>query len=563
LKKAVPFKPQTDDFYQRALDKFDAGDFLGSLELLRHAHSQIKQRYSNDDLAIRFEIAETLSYMDLFEESNRELFKLTAFDYALDEVFYGLVKNYAMMEMPEQAAYYLDYAIENEILMPEDGFESLDFEFGAAPEIERLRLVKPEEHTQTLYAARQLMGARDLVIAKQLLLGVPDTSPQFSSVSNYLALIEASEGNNQKALEHCEDALKVDPLDVCALTTRILALDMEGESAKAYKEITELDLLGITDFPDIAKIAICSCQIGNVDIAYKYLKMCIPHAPYDKELMVLFILAAANAGHFREAKDMAVALRTVYPIDSVIEYYARQVDLLDGRNGNFTLVPELPKEERRNHLLALENYFAKKATAPLGIKIMHDESLRRAVTWGLYCSDLELSSRIAGQLASVKTPYYHMARELLLDPDFSIVPKKEIFLTLLKNEDGKTIQMVVAHQLHWYKPTIPKVTKNAAIKDAYYNVYSALAFVSTDFDRKLNTWYKKLVEGLRGYSGEISPRAFAALLAFKSRATKIFSKIPYTCEIFNCPQEEFMPLYTHYEKWAKTSSVKKTVVQKK
>jgi len=542
--KIKKFSQDAEYYYEKALDKSDNGDYVGCLEFLRRAQNLAGAPYCDDDLALRVEIADTYAFMGLYEESNREYYRLTAFDYALDEVYYGIIKNYAMLEMPEQAAYYLNFAVKSGILLPEDGFEPIDFSFLKDIEPPRIRLVKKDDNAHIVQAARQLLSSFDTVFARKVLETVPESSEQYAEASNYLALIEISDGNVEEGLKVCERLLADDPADLYALTTKILALALCERKAEAFAALAALDAVGFNTWPETAKVALCAAQIGATATAYKYLLRSLTFMPYDRELLLLHALAAANLGKIREAKDAAVRLQTIYPQDAAARYYAREIDKAQEGAACFELVPALPKEEcaRLGDILerALEN--AGGGAAKFVREMEKNEELNEAVSWGLYYSSalgVALGRTLARDPAG-----YSMVRELLVDPDFPVIPKKAIFAELLQDEKLREIQMSVHHQIQWYRPNIPKEARNKSLLNAYRKVYSALAFIDSDFDRKLNIWFKKLVEGYKKANvTEFSENAVAAVLAYKSRINKIFAQIPHACEVFGCTEEEFMLYY--------------------
>ncbi|MCL2796434.1 MAG: hypothetical protein FWD58_00025 [Firmicutes bacterium] len=595
MKKLKQFTREAEYYYQKAIDKADAGDYIGSLEFLRRAQRLSDDPYGDDDLSIRLEIAAIYSEMGLFPESNREYYFLTAFDYGLDEVYYGLVKNYALMEMPEQAAYYLNFAVEAGILLPEDGFEPIDLgllkKSGDDP-APHLRLLKKDDARHAVQAAKQLLCSADTEFARRILLSVPQSSAQFNEASNYLALIEIGEGNVEEGLAVCNRVLESEPQNLYALSTRILALEMDGRKAEARAAIAALDVLDFDGWPETARVALCAAQVGAQGMAYKYLRRALGFMPYDRELLLLLVLAAANLGKFSEAKDAAVILQTLYPSDITVRHYAREIDKAMGvteseelgvrseerwmgrekcttrnaqrtfldESGNhssnhsspltphsslfFEMIPELPKAEAKRFGELIEKTLERvSGTGKLVRAMEKDELLAEAVQWGITPGNVY--SLALGRALSRDPEGYPIVRELLLDPDYPIIPKKEMFLELLRCERVREIQMTVNHQIHWYRPAVPaKGYRNLTMLAAYRKVYSALAFIDSGFDRKLNFWYKKVSESLEAAGvTECNENAAAAVLAYKSHINKIFSLIPYACEVFNCSEEEFMVLY--------------------
>ena len=542
--KLKKFIQDADYYYQKAFDKSDAGDLIGCLEFLRRAQSFSGDPYCNENLAIRLEIAAIYAELGLYEESNREYYSLAAVDYALDEVYYGLIKNYAMLDMPEQAAHYLSFGIETGALLPEDDIESIDLGFLKKNEAPHIRLVKENDCTHTVRAARQLLCSSDTEFARKLLKTVSESSEQYNEASNYLALIEIGEGNVEEGIRLCDRVLENEPLNLYALTTRVLAFELGERKADARSAVAALDALDFNEWPDTAKVALCAAQIGDAEIAYKYLLRSLAFAPYDRELLLLHVLTSANLGKRREAKDAAVTLQALYPTDVTVRYYAREIDKASPAPTFFGLVPELPKDEckKLGEILeqAVETYGV---TGKLFRAMQKNGELNEAVLWGLTLGNT-LSATLARILARDPAGYSTVT-ELLVDPDYSIISKKEIFFELLCGERVREIPMTVNHQLQWYRPHIPaKGTCHKTLLRAYRRVYSTLVFIDSGFDRRLNQWFKKISGGFKTTGTiEFSENAVAAVLAYKSRINKIFALIPHACEVFGCTEEEFMVFY--------------------
>ncbi|MCL2062631.1 MAG: hypothetical protein FWH03_08440 [Firmicutes bacterium] len=536
MSKIIHLSTDAEYYYEKAIQKSDANDYVGCLELLRRAAQFVKEPYGEDGLSIRLEIADTYSFMELYEESNREYFKLTAFDYALDEVYYGIVKNFVLMSMPEEAAHFLNFAVDAGILSPEDGFDPPDLGMLTKPvPSDNIRLVKSDNGAYALSIAKQLLNGKDTQFARQMLQSVSEKSELYAEAINLLAFIEISEGKTETGLVLCEKALALNPNDIYALTARIMALDLSGKRAKAAAYLDELDAIGLEEWPDIAKIALCACQINANETAFKYLAKCMRHAPFDRSIGILYGIAAANEGEIRTAKHKFVQLQIIYPRDAAVRYFARKTDMLNGKKANFVLNPELPDEVIQDFSKLLDKQLASITNAvQLNEKMRQDDNFFDAAEWGLYGTEsaaFPYAAKIGGILA-LSNSGNALVRDILLDPEYPIVPKKEIFTQLLKSGKQRVIALSTGDDIRYFRPAPPKEIKTPSLLEAYWRVYSALAFIDMGFDRKLNLWFRKLALALKGVRN-INIDAAAAVLAYKSRINKIFNTQEAVCEVFN------------------------------
>jgi thiamine pyrophosphokinase len=87
-----------------------------------------------------------------------------------------------------------------------------------------------------------------------------------------------------------------------------------------------------------------------------------------------------------------------------------------------------------------------------------------------------------------------------------------------------------------------------------------MAFIRTDFEKKLNAVFKKAATALldSGLKGRINDKAVAAVTAFESKLHDIFSLKAACCEIFGCTEAEFDRYYDKIKKYNKIERTKKT-----
>jgi len=549
MKKIQHLSLDYNYYVDKAIDKANALDFLGSLELLRHAQQFTGGRYTDDDYAVRLEVADSLADMGLFNESNKEFFKVIAGDIFLEEAFYGIIKNYALLEMPEQSSYFLRLGTTKRILLADADLDSetLDFFDDLQEELVHLnsnskpfKLLKGDDNTHTLAVARTLLGAHDIEFARQVLLTVPKTSAQHLEASNYLALIELSEGKGAKGLELCRDILSKNPSDVYALTTEIIALDMQNNLVELEKKVRALDALNVDDISAITKIALCFCQINYSVLAHKYLSKSLEVLPYDKELLLLHLLASINIANYKTAKETAVKLRAIYPDDAVVLNYAR--GLVDSINASaqYNLLPDLPKPKRIEYARLLDKHVnASESPDDFLKQVQKNEELQEAVSYALQCDNEAIAAQIGTYIAIAKRGTMYV-KNILVDPDYSLPVKKEILITYLRSRDvAKREALVVNNQLHWLNNKIPKEIVRPEIKSAYWHVYGTLACMGLGDDvKKFNSTAKKINKALAELE-KLEPSAIAALLAHKAELHKIFEKPTHACEVFAAKEEVF------------------------
>jgi len=600
MKNIIKLDNSPDFYLRRAQDKADSGDYIGALELLRTAESKIESPYSKKDKEIRIEIADVLSSLGLYEESNREYFKLMAHDddvceslsndavedmfacTARDEqeecldcgkcddllhdifdkeieddaedfvndVLIGIIRNYAMMEQYAYAEYYIKTGVEKGDMW-KDSLMREELDFLRAPKgspEQTIKLLKKDDRTLVLSEAKELLSLGDTAAAKEILIEIPKSSPQYVEGANYLALIAISDGEIDQGIALAREVLDSAEDDVYALTTLIVGLHMAKQSEELAQRVLELDALDIDEWPTVAKVALCFCQIGNQSLAHKYLSKAIQYTPSDKEILLLHVLTSANLEKFSQAKSSMIMLQAIYADDAVVAYYAKELDKCIKSPFTFELIPELPKEIRRRWAQMLDKAALKctdldnmKNLSNAFIKLIEKSpELEMAVRYALNHENESIASQMCGLLANSPRSFILM-REMLIDPYYPVIPKKEIFINVIAyaNDTQRAIPLNIHHRVKWFHPKMPKTIKDARMRTAYWLVYTTMAFLDDFNDGKLNAWVSKFHKVLtKDTAQEYTSGAIAAALAVKSGAHAIFRDIESMAKLFESTTEK-------------------------
>ena len=387
--------------------------------------------------------------------------------------------------------------------------------------------------------AKQLIASHDTEFAKQMLGSIPPHSKNYVDASNFLALIEIGNGNIEKGIKHCDDVLEINPDDVSALTAKIIAADMQGNMTEVEELTCRLLDLDISELSDMNKIAMCMAEINDSAFTAKYCDRILRESPYERNILLLGALAHANLGNRARAKSLIVSLCSVFRYDYTAKYYARIIDMHDGETP-LPLTVIMDSAEKHRRIERIEKALSK-AVNPIDFVRAYedDEELFDAVMWSVY-EEGDATAVKVGKTVSRTRRGFPFARRILLNPDCSVVLKKAVFLQLFKTGSVFRVAMVNNDRMQTFHPILPKVTRRAELVDAYWQVYSALAFIETGYDKKLNEWYRKAVQTLDKEKDKLNPNAVAALIAYKSQINKIFALDTYCCEVFDCDYRDFV-----------------------
>jgi len=547
-------------YIEMAHAKLKKEDYLGALQMYRHALNFVDKKDLEKQIDIKLEICETLHDLELYEASNREYLKLFVHKIYLDAIIFGIIKNYISMNNYEAAKEFYELAEELEIIetnqdlssygIDEQGFESEGLCDDCAANRD-FDLLKPNDNSKEVSVARSLVSNQQMDLARDILKKIPVTSEQYHEALNYLALIEISESFPQKGLKIARKVLEESPSDMYALTTEVIALDMLGIIDERDEKIKKLDELDISEWPEVTKVALCFAQIENCELAIKYLERSLESMPFDRELLLLYAMCNANVYKFSKAKDAIHKILSCFPDDAVALYYASdfadKVDVVDAKKKKstskklaYSIIPDVPKMIRIEFGNLMQDACTSKTPREFCELIEKDFKFYMAVLYGLFNESeqhaINLGEIIAKGTASSKSV---LANKLLVDPYFPLVAKKYTLLAMIKSTRKQPIEveMLVEDTLLLLCPEIPKTLVNKKLFDAYWEVYVTLAcmdeliFLEDDLFEVAKKLGKKI-----SVDQKFSQRTLAAYLLTKT--SKEFSK-EYACELFRASKQSY------------------------
>ncbi|MCL2847315.1 MAG: hypothetical protein FWE13_01005 [Firmicutes bacterium] len=544
--KITKFSIDTDYFFKKALEKSENGDLVGALELLRHLQNNILYKPKIDkDVDIRLEIADVFMQMGLINEAFRELLKLSGLDYYLDEVFFGLIKCSTLKENPLHASYYIKLGLEKGYFDDEDDEDSFDLNFlqeMIRPYPKRkFEVLSPQDNSRIVDMAKNLLYSMDTALAREMLTNIPSDSHQYIEAMNYLAVLEISEGRASEGIALCDKILALKLDDIYAITTKIAGLHYLKRYAERDELIGYLDEFDIDTWADVSKIALMFCQINNSSLAFKYLERCLKFMPYEREFLVLKMLASANLGNKKIAKDTAVLLLNIYPDDSVALYYAKDIDIADSDKA-YNLIPELPQHIRMLYSKLLDDSFIRaESSNDFVAEIQNNPQLKQAAKYAMQTNNSAIAGKLGAFLASSSNGI-ELVRDYLSDINFPVGAKKEIFVSLVKKVVSKKLHIILGHQILWHKIKVPTNIKDSMLKNAYAEVYGTMLFLTELEPKKLIKEANAMLAVLEKNGITVidfNDNAVASVLAKRVSNHKLFSTTNSICDVFGITVEEF------------------------
>lgn len=541
MAKITKFKHTLETYYDLGIEKGDAGDYIGCLDMLLSAKKNIVNFQTEMAFDISLELAETYAKMGLYEKSNAYYLNMLNYDYCLNETLFGLIRNYLLLDMQQAALFYIQFGLKEKIFDEEDDIETLLSEF--TPQ-KRLRLVNNDDGEYVLQVAKQLMNNNDTEYSRQMLSSVSPSSAHYLESLNCLALIEMSAGNISKGIEYCDKALLLNENDINAVTTKLLGLKMSGNIREAEKLMTAIDELEICEMPELSRLIICFAEMENDSLTKKYTDLALNMHSFDLDINLLNIISSFNLGAVETARKRLVEMNIIFPdeirVKKLFEKFDSNIEKGSRINLNFDLddndyIKLYENIEEFLNLKLSNLYFCKYLKENDGLFLNVYKLLKEG-------RNFPLINRVNTAICSSENCEMTV-RNLLSDPELSIISKKNLFYNAIKFE-SYTMSVVVKNNISsWYSPYFDRYDfKSLEIMDAYCKLFACVAFLDTDFERKLKSQFKKFVDIIvKNYpvKYKFNSQALAAVIAYKSKINIIFSKKEACCEIFDAKKELF------------------------
>lgn len=381
----IKFNQPAEFFIKKAEKHFDAGNFLGALQLYRQVLG-----IEPNKVEYLFSIAQIYSEMGLYTESNDVLLKIARYGNTPAECLFALGCNYMGMKDYELA----DEAFEQYLSIEPDGeyaeeiddlFDILDeedMEEGILHDVNR-RIILEEE-----FKGKQHLDKGDYKIAIQHLKYVVERDVWNLSALNNLSLSYFFNGEKSKAVETSKKVIKMQPsnLHACCNLAFFYSDLKDHENAATY--LNKLDTLGEIPPEDLHKVALTYCELGYHDKAYKCFLKIISFQPYDIRILHFCGLAAYNYGLYSEAIGFFVKILKIEPNNSLASYYNKKAEKAkkNGISKKLEYVYQVQFSEIKKRIKYL-NLCLKQNDESLSTKWENDAYFKSIILWGLHYGD--------------------------------------------------------------------------------------------------------------------------------------------------------------------------------
>lgn len=517
--KVIPFAQSATFYMKRGARNMERNDLLGALHRYRLAHQA-----APDEAAPTLALAEILSYMQRFEESNRLILQLIARGAGTPECHFGLACNYFGMREYDYAVESLENYLDSEPDGPyaadaEDFLDLLDDDL-AMLELAGLMSDADYDANAACVYARHLMDAGDYAAAVALLKSECRHEPDSVMLKNQLTLAYVCGGERAKAagvVQELMDSGKDDILTRCNFALLCLA---RGERQEADEAINAL-LSTYTESPDaLHSIAVLLMETERFSEAANILEQLMKIMPYDENVLHKLGLCRYRLKDFTGAESCYKRLLRIDPEDTIARYY-----LTESR------VTDADERRMRSHwVVQYQVPFAEtfKRLAQINRSLLLPEAEQRALwendkhfmgllRWALTLPDLRVKKSILSLLYIFKDERAEaLLRDFLLRAEQPDEQKRMVF-GMLKDMGAREPYMAYLNG-HWLQGRVNFLNFSYQLPGAYEAIIRMLLEDMGGMqDQRCLTAaaaiYKRYIESLQQKFPRISSMQAVALVA--------------------------------------------------
>ena len=318
--KVIPFRQSTSFYMKRGNKEMERNDLVSAMYQYRKAYDQ-----DPTDPDTSLAVAEILSQMQRYEESNRILLLQMSMGKLVPECYFGLACNYFGMHEFDYAA----ESLENYLEADPDGFFALDAEdfLDVLDDDEAMRastgLFTDEDYETdgVCMDARHLLDSMETKRAIELLESHVKRYPNCVRAQNQLSLAYYCNGEKDRALKSANTILRSEPHNQQALCNRALFLHEKGEDAGARADLARLLSSDTQSVEILNNISVLLITMERYQDAEKTLAKIAQQTPYDANVIHRTAYCRYMLGNAAGALSCYRKLLRINPNDTVAKYY--------------------------------------------------------------------------------------------------------------------------------------------------------------------------------------------------------------------------------------------------
>ena len=474
--KIIPFSQNATFYMKRGAKELEKNDLIAAIAKYREAYER-----APEDPEIAIALAEILSQMQRFEESNRILFQLIAdSEETPPECHFGLACNYFGLQDYDSAADsledYLDAEPDGVFAADAEDFLDLIDDDDAMYETTGLKTDDDYEDNAVCHFARSLLASGETNYAVEELEHRLAQSPKSVKVREQIAIAYFVANRRDDAKKAAHDLLKENPANVLANSTLALAEIEEGNRISANAWLDEIMKLRSPEPEELHSVAVLQLDLDRFADAEKTLSQLTALMPYDENVLHKSGFARFLQGDAEGAKAYYQKLLRIDPHDTVAKYYLNQckhADVASKRASAKWIIPyQVPFGEafrRLNHI----NRMLAQPHEELYRVWTADSTFRDQIVWAMTLSDMRVKKSMLSLAFTFADAYAErMLRDFLLRMDQPDELKRAVF-GMLKHLDAKEPYMAYLNG-RWIKGRVNLIELGYRIPASYESVMQLL-----------------------------------------------------------------------------------------
>jgi tetratricopeptide (TPR) repeat protein len=413
--KVIPFA-QGASFYRRRGEKeLGKNDLVAAIAKYREAFER-----APEDPEISIALAEILSQMQRYEESNRILLLLCAQSEEIPpECHFGLACNYFGLQDYDRAADsledYLDAEPDGAFAADAEDFLDLIADDDAMYEATGLRTDDDYEDNAVCHFARSLLASGELGYAVEELEYRLGQSPDSTKIREQLAIAYFCDGRRSEAEDIAARLLESEPNDILANCTMALAELDAGNKAAAMERLDRIAAIPTDEPEELHSVAVLQLDLELYEDAEKTLAKLLRILPYDENVLHKAGYARFMRGDAEGAKAFYERLLRIDPHDTIAQYYLNQCRITSTSHKRLPTRWSVPYQipfgeafRRLNHI----NRALAESKEDLYQTWVGDSTFRDLLSWALSLPDARVKKSM---LSLVFTFGDHYAERILRD----------------------------------------------------------------------------------------------------------------------------------------------------
>ncbi len=474
--KVIPFSQGATFYMKRGAKELEKNDLIAAIAKYREAYER-----APEDAEIAIALAEILSQMQRFEESNRILYRILADqEEAPPECHFGLACNYFGLQDYDRAADsledYLELEPDGEFAADAEDFLDLIDDDDAMFETTGLRGDDDYEDNAVNHFARSLLASGEAAYAVEELEHRLSQTPKSIRIREQLAIAYFVANRHEDAKKIAKELFEDDPTNIMANSTLALAEIEEGNRIAAIKRLDEMTSLRALEPEELHSVAVLQLDLERYEDAEKTLTQMMLLMPYDENVLHKLAYVKFMQGDAESAKAFYQKLLRIDPHDTIARYYLNQCKHTDSAvkhaNAKWIIPYQVPFSEafrRLNHLnrmLALPHDELNRAWK-------EDAAFRDQLVWAISLSDMRVKrSMLSLVFTFADDNAQHILRDFLLRTDQPDELKRAVF-GMLKHLDAREPYMAYLNG-RWIKGRVSLLELDYKLPASYEGVTQLL-----------------------------------------------------------------------------------------